>query len=85
VLSIRLCPVCGAAIDGGSRCHACGAQRNIRGWVEGEQPLEVTETIALLRGTVKMIPRQEHETTQQWEARVFDFTGHLHRLIAGDR
>jgi hypothetical protein len=53
--------------------------------VEGEQPAEVMETLALLRGASKMIPRQGHETVQQWEARVFDFVGHLHLLIEGEK
>lgn len=84
ILALHICPICGADPDGGPNCAACGARRNAKGWVEGEQPAAVEEAVALLRSVVKMIPRQQSETPDQWLARVFDFTGHLHLLLEGE-
>lgn len=76
ILSIHLCPICGTMAKRGERC-ICGARHNVRGWFEGEPPLEVVETTALLRGAVKKLARQDDETPEEWQVRVFDFVGYL--------
>lgn len=79
VVSISFCPICGAsAKEKGARCSGCGAPRNLQGWYSGEPKPEVVETLALIRSIPARLPRQEHETEEDWQRRVFDFVGHLY-------
>lgn len=79
VVVLRICPRCGAAED--SPACSCPPSPSDHGWTEGEQPLEVRDGVALLRGVAPFLTRQKSETPEQWLSRNMDLVGHLHLLL----